>query len=51
MISPDAIVIHCMQKYTKSQDVYESPKCGNYNEPLDKKAAVVILEGLVNKGG
>jgi DEAD/DEAH box helicase domain-containing protein len=25
----------------------QSPKCGNYNEPLDKKAAVVILEGLV----
>ncbi|MFA5055709.1 MAG: DEAD/DEAH box helicase [Dehalococcoidia bacterium] len=27
----------------------QSPKCGNYNEPLDKRAAVVILEGLVNK--
>ncbi len=25
----------------------QSPKCGNYNEPLDKKAALVILEGLV----
>ncbi|MEA1958592.1 MAG: DEAD/DEAH box helicase [Chloroflexota bacterium] len=25
----------------------QSPKCGNYNEPLDKRAAVVILEGLV----
>jgi len=25
----------------------QSPKCGNNNEPLDKKAAVVILEELV----
>ena len=29
----------------------QSPKCGNYNEPLDKRAAVVILEGLVGKAG
>jgi len=28
----------------------QSPKCGNYNEPLDKRAAVVILEGLVGGG-
>ena len=27
----------------------QSPKCGNNNEPLDKKAAVVILEGLLKK--
>ena len=25
----------------------QSPKCGNNNEPLDKEAAVVILEGLL----
>ncbi len=28
----------------------QSPKCGNYNEPLDKRAAAVILEGLVGGG-
>ena len=27
----------------------QSPKCGNNNEPLDKEAAVVILEGLLGK--
>ncbi|GAG50706.1 unnamed protein product, partial [marine sediment metagenome] len=25
----------------------QSPKCGNNNEPLDKEAAMVILEELV----
>jgi DEAD/DEAH box helicase domain-containing protein len=25
-----------------------SPKCGNENEPLDKKASLLILERLVN---
>jgi len=25
----------------------QSPKCGNNNEPLDKQAAVVILQGLL----
>ncbi len=24
-------------------------KCGNNNKPLDKKAAQVLLEGLLNK--
>ena len=27
----------------------QSPKCGNNNEPLDKKAAKVILEELLGK--
>jgi DEAD/DEAH box helicase domain-containing protein len=27
----------------------QSPKCGNNNKPLDKKAAQVILEGLLRK--
>ncbi len=28
----------------------QSPKCGNNNEPLDKKAAVIILEELLGRG-
>jgi DEAD/DEAH box helicase domain-containing protein len=27
----------------------QSPKCGNNNKPLDKKAAVALLEGLLEK--
>ncbi|MFC1902952.1 DEAD/DEAH box helicase [Chloroflexota bacterium] len=27
-----------------------SPKCGNNNKPLDKKAAEMLLEGLLSKG-
>jgi DEAD/DEAH box helicase domain-containing protein len=29
----------------------QSPKCGNNNSPLDKKAAVIILEELLEKAG
>jgi len=29
----------------------QSPKCGNNNKPLDKKAAQVLLEGLVAREG
>jgi ATP-dependent helicase YprA (DUF1998 family) len=27
-----------------------SPKCGNNNEPLDKQAALLILEKLLGRG-
>ncbi|MBI4331853.1 MAG: DEAD/DEAH box helicase [Chloroflexi bacterium] len=27
----------------------QSPKCGNNNEPLDKKAAVILLQGLLGR--
>ncbi|MCG2770279.1 MAG: DEAD/DEAH box helicase [Anaerolineae bacterium] len=29
----------------------QSPKCGNYNEPLDKQAAIHILKALLGRGG
>jgi len=28
----------------------QSPKCGNFNQPLDKQAALLILERLLGKG-
>jgi DEAD/DEAH box helicase domain-containing protein len=29
----------------------QSPKCGNLNEPLDKRAAVMLLRGLLDRPG
>ncbi len=29
----------------------QSPKCGNLNEPLDKRAALMLLEGLLERNG
>jgi DEAD/DEAH box helicase domain-containing protein len=29
----------------------QSPKCGNLNEPLDKRAAVLLLRGLLDRPG
>jgi DEAD/DEAH box helicase domain-containing protein len=28
----------------------QSPKCGNNNEPLDKQAALLVLEKLLGRG-
>ena len=43
--------IRVLEVFIKDARALYSPKCGNENKPLDKKAAIIILERLMRNMG